>query len=146
MRGQTDLASRLHVRSLANFPAPNHISETRFHLDATTALRSSSSYFSFFFRLKLRLKRSIHLACRCLAGIAASTGRKPPSKSADSVCVDRLMTVNGLFKVEAMCCTAVVFPVPVSPTNNIGSPRVMPTATRSRRIADGFVIAYGLAG
>lgn len=60
-----------------------------------------------------------------------STGLKPPSKSAESVFWFRLNTCIFLFNTLAISCTAVVLPVPVSPTRSTVSLVLMLVATYS---------------
>ena len=60
-----------------------------------------------------------------------STGLKPPSKSAESVFWFKLNTCNYLFNILAISYTAVVLPVPVSPTSSTVSPVLILVATCS---------------
>ena len=59
------------------------------------------------------------------------TGRKPPMSSDESDCSDRLCTSSTLPSERARCCTAVVLPVPVSPTSSTASSMRTHAATRS---------------
>eukprot|EP00962_Isochrysis_galbana_P005089 scaffold1394_cov109-Isochrysis_galbana.AAC.32 len=83
-------------------------------------------------REKLRQKRRSKRLARGAKMWRGCTGRNPPTSSDESDCWFRLCTSKTLPSTAARCCTAVVFPVPVSPTRSSGSERETPAATRSR--------------
>ena len=72
-------------------------------------------------------------------------GLKPPKRSDVSVWVERLSAVRVLPHFIARYCTAVVLPVPVSPTSNVGSDIMTAALICSKRIKEGRVRAKGVS-
>ena len=75
-------------------------------------------------REKVRPKRASNSATSGVSRTWMLMGLKPPNSSETSVCWLRFWTRSEMPRQEAMYCSAVVFPVPVSPMRRSGSARL----------------------